>query len=149
MWAHCQVMWGNLLYELSQMKAAVGEEWKPVLDEATTKFRTAGCPEADIRQALSGHTMKDQIDLGPEPEEVTHPLQTPPGFQSWALESAVKHAVFDCLDVVACSEVASLLLIFGTSCYRGSVSKCQKSCAQRFFVFLLLEVAGSNRILGK
>jgi hypothetical protein len=23
-------MWGNLIYELSQMKAAVGEEWKPL-----------------------------------------------------------------------------------------------------------------------
>ena len=67
-WAHCQVMWGNLLYELSQMKAAVGEEWHPLLDEATNKFRIAGCPESDIRGALSGHTMKDEIDLGPEPE---------------------------------------------------------------------------------
>ena len=67
-WAHCQVMWGNLLYELSQMKAAVGEEWRPLLDEATDKFRIAGCPESDIRGALSGHTMKDEIDLGPEPE---------------------------------------------------------------------------------
>ena len=67
-WAHCQVMWGNLIYELSQMKAAVGEPWKPLLDEATNKFRIAGCPEADIRGALSGHTMKDEIELGPEPE---------------------------------------------------------------------------------
>jgi len=67
-WAHCQVMWGNLVYELSQMKAAVGEPWKPLLEEATGKFRMAGCPEADIRGALAGHTMKEEIDLGPEPE---------------------------------------------------------------------------------
>lgn len=50
------------------MKAAVDEEWRPLLDEATEKFRIAGCPEADIRGALSGHTMKNEIDLGPEPE---------------------------------------------------------------------------------
>ncbi len=50
------------------MKAAVGEEWRPLLDAATDKFRVAGCPESDIRGALSGHTMKDEIDLGPEPE---------------------------------------------------------------------------------
>ena len=75
-WAHCLVIWGNLLYEYSQILAAVGEEWKPSLDIATNNFRTAGCPEADIRQALKNHTMKDEIDLGPEPEpeKVTHHL---------------------------------------------------------------------------
>ena len=76
-WAHCQVMWGNLLYELSQMRAAVGEEWRPLLDEATGKFRAAGCPEGDIRQALSQHTMKEDIDLGPEPEPVQVRQQPP------------------------------------------------------------------------
>lgn len=89
-WAHCQVMWGNLLYELSQMKAAVGEEWKPMLDEATAKFRSAGCPEADIRQALSGHTMKEHIDLGPEPEPE----------KVWALtKHSTRHPVSACLVV--------------------------------------------------
>lgn len=78
-WAHCQVMWGNLLYELSQMKAAVDEEWKPLLDEATDKFRIAGCPESDIRSALSGHTMKDNLDLGVDPEEVN----TAPSMLAW------------------------------------------------------------------
>ena len=78
MWAHCQVMWGNLLYELSQMRAAVGQEWRPLLDEATAKFRAAGCPEADIRQALSQHTMKEDIDLGPEPEPMQVRQQPPP-----------------------------------------------------------------------
>ena len=76
-WAHCLVMWGNLLYEYSQMQAAVGLEWKASLDSATDKFRTAGCPEADIRSALKSHTMKDEIDLGPEPVKVRYSQLSP------------------------------------------------------------------------
>ena len=94
MWAHCQVMWGNLLYELSQMRAAVGEEWRPLLDEATGKFRAAGCPEADIRQALSQHTMKEDIDLGPEPEPMQVREQAPTNLSLFPSLSV-------CLDVAA------------------------------------------------
>ena len=66
-------MWGNLQFEYSQMLAAVGRPWKAVLDEAVGRFRAAGCPEADIRQALSQHTQAEHIDLGPEPT-----LEAPP-----------------------------------------------------------------------
>ena len=64
-WANVTVMWGNLLYEASQMRAAVGHEWRPALDEAVAKFRAAGCPEADIRQALANHTQAAHIELPP------------------------------------------------------------------------------------
>ena len=65
-WAHCMVMWGNLLYEASQMYAAGGnKEWKDTLDAAVEKFRAAGCPEADIQAALRNHTEADQLDLPP------------------------------------------------------------------------------------
>ena len=64
-WANVTVMWGNLLYEASQMRAAVGHEWRPALDEAVAKFRAAGCPELDIRQALANHTQAAHIELPP------------------------------------------------------------------------------------
>lgn len=65
-WAHCMVMWGNLLYEASQMYAAGGnKEWKDTLDAAVEKFRAAGCPEPDIQAALRNHTEADQLDLPP------------------------------------------------------------------------------------
>ncbi len=65
-WAHCMVMWGNLLYEASQMYAAGGnKDWKDTLDAAVEKFRAAGCPEPDIQAALRNHTEADQLDLPP------------------------------------------------------------------------------------
>ena len=65
-WAHIMVMWGNLLYEASQMYAAGGrEDWKESLDAAVDKFRAAGCPENDIQAALRNHTEAGQLDLPP------------------------------------------------------------------------------------
>ena len=49
--------------------AAVGKDWKPMLDSAVDKFRSAGASEPDIRGALKNHTKKDDLDLGPDPEE--------------------------------------------------------------------------------
>ena len=43
------------------------QDWRPQLDSAVEKFRAAGCPEADIRGALIAHSMKDHLDLEPEP----------------------------------------------------------------------------------
>ncbi|BDA44746.1 probable protein CLMP1 [Coccomyxa sp. Obi] len=71
-WAHCMVMWGNLLYEASQMYAAAGrDDWKATLDQAVENFRAAGCPENDIRAALGNHTQVEHLDLPPikEPEK--------------------------------------------------------------------------------
>jgi hypothetical protein len=54
---HAQVMWGNNLYEWSQMLAAVGKtEWRTVLDEGVELFKKAGCSETDIRGALKNHS---------------------------------------------------------------------------------------------
>ncbi len=65
-WAHCMVMWGNLLYEASQMYAAAGRaDWKATLDQAVDNFRAAGCPENDIRAALGNHTQVEHLDLPP------------------------------------------------------------------------------------
>lgn len=65
MWAHCLVMWGNLLYEYSQILAAVEADWKPALDQAVKNFRDAGCPEDDINAALRAHTQAAHLDLPP------------------------------------------------------------------------------------
>jgi hypothetical protein len=65
MWAHCMVMWGNLMYEYSQILAAVKEDWRPTLDHAVANFRAAGCPEEDITSALRAHTQAASLDLPP------------------------------------------------------------------------------------
>jgi hypothetical protein len=54
--AHAQVMYGNSLYEWSQVLAAVGQEWRGLLDDAVACFKEAGCAELDIRGALKNHT---------------------------------------------------------------------------------------------
>ena len=53
--AQVQVMWGNTLFEQSQMRARLGKEWRNLLDTAVAKFKGAGCAEADIEQALKVH----------------------------------------------------------------------------------------------
>ena len=58
-------MWGNLLYEYSQILAAVDRPWRDILDEATANFCKAGCPEADIRNALGAHSRAAELDLPP------------------------------------------------------------------------------------
>lgn len=63
------IMQGNILYEWSQVLAAVGKEWKPMLDTAVEKFRSAGASEPDIRGALKNHTKTNELDLGPDPVE--------------------------------------------------------------------------------
>lgn len=61
---------GNAKYEHSILRAAAGLEWKPLVEEAAAKFREAGAHPVDIRNALKGHPMADQMPeiIGPEPE---------------------------------------------------------------------------------
>ncbi|KAL4458936.1 hypothetical protein ABPG75_013801 [Micractinium tetrahymenae] len=61
---------GNAKYEHSILRAAAGLEWKPLVEEAAAKFREAGAHPTDIRNALKGHPMADQMPeiIGPEPE---------------------------------------------------------------------------------
>lgn len=66
--AQALVMWGNVLYEQSQVRAAVGKEWKALVDEAVEKFNEAGCQKADIRTALLNHLKTSEIDIPPLPE---------------------------------------------------------------------------------
>mmetsp|Transcript_4833 Transcript_4833/g.6532 ORF Transcript_4833/g.6532 Transcript_4833/m.6532 type:complete len:677 (+) Transcript_4833:115-2145(+) len=52
------VMWGNVLYEQSQVRAQQGKKWESLLDEAVSKFREAKCSEDDIAGALTSHSGK-------------------------------------------------------------------------------------------
>lgn len=62
------VIHGNILYEWSQVLAAVNKpEWKATLDSAVEKFTSAGASAFEIRQALQNHSRKDELDLGPDP----------------------------------------------------------------------------------
>ena len=68
-WANIMVMWGNALYEASQMHASVSlqneKSWRPLLDSAVSKFRDAGCPESDIAAALGAHLAAEKLDVPP------------------------------------------------------------------------------------
>ncbi|KAK9795869.1 hypothetical protein WJX73_001707 [Symbiochloris irregularis] len=62
-WAHCMVVWGNLLYEQSQFRAAVDGDWKAPLEQAYKNFKAAGCPDTDIRTAMQAHARSKEIDF--------------------------------------------------------------------------------------
>lgn len=63
------VMHGNVLFEWSQVLAAVSKpEWRAILDSATERFTTAGASKTDVRLALKKHSRRDELDLGPDPE---------------------------------------------------------------------------------
>lgn len=53
-------MWGLLLWEKSQLWAAVGRPWKPLLDQAVDKLRQGGTLESDIDLLISCHLMMQQ-----------------------------------------------------------------------------------------
>eukprot|EP01023_Acetabularia_acetabulum_P059265 TRINITY_DN7122_c0_g1_i3.p1 TRINITY_DN7122_c0_g1~~TRINITY_DN7122_c0_g1_i3.p1 ORF type:complete len:648 (-),score=155.21 TRINITY_DN7122_c0_g1_i3:1332-3275(-) len=65
------VMWGNMLYEQSQLQSAIGKDWRDKLDSATDKFKSAGCAIKDIRQALANHFKGDEIELPPLEDDQT------------------------------------------------------------------------------
>ena len=48
-------MWGNTLFEHSQMAAKQSKPFQPLLDEAIAKFNEAGCQKSDVDQALKVH----------------------------------------------------------------------------------------------
>lgn len=64
---------GNARYEHSILRAAGGLEWRPLIEQAAKLFREAGAAEVDIRNALKGHPMADEMEdlIGPEPEPDT------------------------------------------------------------------------------
>ena len=61
---------GNARYEHSILRAAGGLEWRPLIEEAAKLFREAGAAEIDIRNALKGHPMSEEMAdlIGPEPD---------------------------------------------------------------------------------
>jgi hypothetical protein len=62
---------GNARYEHSILRAAGALEWRAEVAAAQVLFREAGAAEADIRAALKGHPMAEEMAdiIGPEPEE--------------------------------------------------------------------------------
>ena len=72
--------WGNLLYEESQLAAATGSDWRPILDAATARFREAGCNEPDI------------IGKSPPPTNTTHSYLTRVSYIPRAADGHPMHA---------------------------------------------------------
>ena len=64
------IIWGNMLYEHSQLLAAAKLPGvKELAKQAEQKFRDAGCAAGDIRNALMNHIAKEDIEIPPEPEK--------------------------------------------------------------------------------
>jgi len=56
------IMWGNVMYEQSQIAAGRNEEWRELLDRAVDKFHEANCSKADVENALRTHSMVDHLN---------------------------------------------------------------------------------------
>ncbi|KAJ9510667.1 hypothetical protein QJQ45_027528 [Haematococcus lacustris] len=84
------IMHGNILYDWSQVLAVTGAApWRPVLDEATARFRSSGAPEGDVRAALKNHMRVEELDLGPDPDlEVEASVKAPASGPAAAPEPA-------------------------------------------------------------
>jgi ribosome recycling factor len=64
------IIWGNMLYEHSQLLAAAKLPGvKELAKQAEQKFKDAGCAAGDIRNALMNHIAKEEIEIPPEPEK--------------------------------------------------------------------------------
>ena len=72
-----QIIWGNALYDQSQIWAGVGMDgWKAMVDDAKQRFLGASCKEADVNDALRNHIQADELDL-PLEEKPQPPAPAP------------------------------------------------------------------------
>ena len=60
--AQALVMWGNALYEMSQILAGAKKEWKPTLELAVAKFVDAKCRREEVSAALEQHVGAGEIE---------------------------------------------------------------------------------------
>ena len=56
-----QVMWGNGLYEMSQL---TDDGWRETLGVAVEKFKIAKCAEDEVKNALTMHSKAADINVG-------------------------------------------------------------------------------------
>ena len=58
--AQILILWGNVLYEQSQVKQSRGDKkWKADTEAAVAKFNEAGCSKDDIKRALMNHASEE------------------------------------------------------------------------------------------
>lgn len=64
-----KIIWGNALYDQSQIWAGVGlQGWKEMVEDAKARFLSATCKEKDVLEALRNHIKADELELPPEPK---------------------------------------------------------------------------------
>lgn len=79
-----KIIWGNALYDQSQIWAGVGlSGWKEMVEDAKARFLSATCKEKDVLEALRNHINAGDLDL-PAEEKPEEPLAPAP---AKALES--------------------------------------------------------------
>lgn len=73
-----KIIWGNALYDQSQIWAGVGlSGWKEMVEDAKSRFLSATCKEKDVLEALRNHINASELDL-PVEEKVEEKEATPP-----------------------------------------------------------------------
>ncbi|KAI8108681.1 hypothetical protein M9435_005098 [Picochlorum sp. BPE23] len=75
---------GNAHYEHSILRAAGKLDWRSSIQKAQDLFKEAGAADVDIRNALKGHPMAEEMKdiIGPDPEEKKAPKGLPALSQS-------------------------------------------------------------------
>lgn len=62
-----KIIWGNALYDQSQIWAGVGlAGWKEMVEDAKSRFLSATCKEKDVLEALRNHINASELDLPAE-----------------------------------------------------------------------------------
>lgn len=73
-----KIIWGNALYDQSQIWAGVGlPGWKDMVEDAKARFLSATCKERDVMEALRNHINASELDLPPEEKPVEKPVPAP------------------------------------------------------------------------
>jgi hypothetical protein len=86
-----QIIWGNALYDQSQIWAGVGlDGWKAMVEDARSRFLRADCKESDVLDALRNHICADELDL--PVEEKPQPAAAAPPAEKKAEKKAEKGA---------------------------------------------------------
>jgi hypothetical protein len=88
-----QIIWGNALYDQSQIWAGVGlDGWKAMVEDARSRFLRAACKDSDVLDALRNHICGDELDLPIEEKPQTPVAPSPPPAEKKPEKKAEKGA---------------------------------------------------------
>jgi hypothetical protein len=88
------IQMGNAYYEHSVVRAGGGGDWKSLVLKSKELFEKSGAHPSDIRTALQGHVMAEELGdvIGPEPEPEPEAVEAEPAAKSNGEEAAAAAA---------------------------------------------------------